>query len=270
MKCPVCGNYIPDGSDFCDNCGTFIKEDTTHEAKDKNDILADLFSPQITPVQEKKKMKPKVNIDKKTLVIIAVFALIAIVGITVPKIGRRRGIAGIGEPVQEEAYRYFEKEINGYEVSIYANYSYEIEALVVHTKNYYGFGLDDRLAPRDIALAWGKVAEYNDKINFHWSQHGRWVYWKVNSYDELDDIGGEDYVACHLSNNHLIPADKSVKRKIKKIKKGDHIKITGYLVNVDAENERGKTYFWNSSTTRYDTGDGACEVIYVTDIVWID
>ena len=87
--------------------------------------------------------------------------------------------------------------------------------------------------------------------------------------DVLDPVGGIDGVARQCSNNHLIPADTRVKKAIKKIKKGDHIRITGYLVYIDGKKSDGTTFFWNSSTTRDDDGDGACEVIYVTDVEWL-
>ncbi len=34
------------------------------------------------------------------------------------------------------------------------------------------------------------------------------------------------------------------------------------------KNGRGSAR-WNSSTSRTDTGDGACEIIYVTDVKWL-
>ncbi|MBQ9610429.1 MAG: zinc ribbon domain-containing protein [Lachnospiraceae bacterium] len=279
MNCPFCGNPVSDNTDFCDNCGSFIPNNTEkkvikEEIPDRNAVLNNLFSMQAplqvnaAELQKKKKQPPQIKLPIIITGILAVLILIAF--FIIPNIGVRRGIAGIGEPIQTETTGYIEKEIGGYEVSFYPQYTYEIEALVVHTKNYYGLGLGNRLAPRDIALAWGKVAEYNDEIDFHWSQHGRWVFWKVNSYDELDSVDSVEYVSCHMSNNHLIAADNTIKRKIRRIKKGDHIKITGYLVNVDAENKRGKVFLWDSSTTRTDTGDGACEVIYVTDVIWLD
>lgn len=302
MKCPFCGILISDNTDFCENCGSFIPSQNDNESKsqgsksqdskaisdikdkesavDYNDpsrIINNLFSMQPTPsdyaVKEKSKNRRTANkfFPKKSSVIIAALVLIVIIALLIiPRIGVRRGIAGIKEPIQNEASGYVEKDIAGYEVSFYFQYSYEIEGLVIHTKNYYGFGLANRLAPRDIGLAWGDVAEYNDKIDFNWRQSGRWLYWKVKSYDELEPVGDESDVSMQSSNNHLIPADNSIKRKIKKIKKGDHIKIKGYLVNVDAENKKGKVFLWDTSTTRTDTGDGACEIIYVTDIIWLD
>ena len=277
MKCPYCNCIIPDNSDFCDNCGSFIeppaeakKEEVPNNPQKIN--FSDFFQVEIPTAQEIQSSRKKRSTKNHTRifsVILAVLACFLVVSV-IYKAGRRRSIAGIGEPIQEETTGYIEMNVAGYEVSIYPQYTYEIEALVVHTKNYPGFGLGNKLSPRDIALAWGKVAEYNEDINFHWKQSGRWVSWSVKSYTEVDKIGGVDYVSSHLSNNHLIPSNNSVRRKIKKIRKGDHIKIKGYLVNVDAENKNGKTFFWNSSTTRDDTGDGACEVIYVTDVIWLD
>ena len=70
------------------------------------------------------------------------------------------------------------------------------------------------------------------------------------------------------SNSHLIPSNDKIKKQIKKIKKNDYIQIEGYLVHVDADTKKGY-FFWDSSTTREDSGDGACEVIYVTDVKWL-
>jgi hypothetical protein len=57
-----------------------------------------------------------------------------------------------------------------------------------------------------------------------------------------------------------------VKKSIKKIKTGDHIRLKGYLVSITATDSKGTPYYWNSSTSRNDTGDGACEVMYVTEV----
>ena len=280
MICPYCGSPLPEGAEFCDSCGMFtgIKQ-KTEEKKEKNlsepenDVLKNLFSP-APPVMapESRKKKTTALPKQAQLIVLAVAVTLILLFIIsfIRGLGRRRGIAGIGEPIQTEATGYTTKDMAGYEVDIYYQYAYEIEALVVHTKNYPGFGLASRLAPVDAAFAWGSVAEYNDRIDFHWRQSRRWVHWRVSDYSDLIPVGGEGGVNSQSSNNHLIPADSSVKRKIKKLKKGDHIKLTGYLVNVDAENKSGKVFLWDSSTSRNDTGDGACEVIYVKDIIWLD
>lgn len=183
--------------------------------------------------------------------------------------GSRNAVAGIGEPVQTKASGGTQLTIDGYNVKISYLYAYDIEALVVSTHNYHGSDLGDQLSPKDLALAWGKVAEYNDRINFHWTQSGRWYHWSTDTYDELIPVGGVDGVSFHSCNNHLIPADDSVRDSVKQIKTGDHIRLNGYLVNVDGTKSNGSTFTWHTSTTREDTGGGACEVIYVTSVTWL-
>ncbi len=151
--------------------------------------------------------------------------------------GFRNAIEGLPEPEQTEASGSDTKTVDGYGVLITFKYSYKVDALVVHTKPYNGSELSDKLSPVDLGLAWGSVAANNKKIDFHWSQSGRWLYWEV-----------------------------TVKDKVKKIREGDHVKLEGYLVDIYAENSDGAWFEWNSSTSREDTGDGACEVFYVTDI----
>ena len=286
MICPYCGNILQEGADFCEACGMFTEqkkkpekrregENGAPDAETENEVLKNLFNPVLPdlPSEHSKKSRAQVAIPGPARIIILSAAVLILLFLAVDYVrhmGKRRGIPGIGEPVQTETAGYASKDVGGYEVDIYYLYEYEIEALVVHTKRYMGFGLDDRLAPVDAALAWGSVAALNDTIDFHWKQARRRVSWRVSDYDDLALIGDEDDVSAQCSNNHLIPADASVRRKVKRLKKGDHVKITGYLVNIDAENKRGKIVTWDSSTTRYDTGDGACEVIYVKDVQWLD
>lgn len=181
-----------------------------------------------------------------------------------------KSIAGIRPPKQTETTGGTKLSVDGETVNVSYKYEYEIEGLVVHTKRHHGFGMEDDISPIDVALAWGDVAEYNDRINFHWSQRGRFYYWRVSSYDELEPIGSEVDVIRQSSNNHLIPSSSEMRSKIKSIMPGDHIKIKGYLVDLNCTKSNGSTFYWNSSTIRSDDGDGACELIYVTDLTWLD
>ncbi len=184
--------------------------------------------------------------------------------------GVRRGVPGIKDPVQKSAKFSEVKEIDGLTVYLTSEYSYDIEALVVSAKNYNGITFADKLSNKDVALAWGPVAEWNDRIDFHWGQSGRWYHWRTKTYEELIPVDGETGVNRHSANNHLVPMDESMRAAIKTIKKGDHIRIKGYLLNADASDGKGKTYSWHSSTSREDVGGGACEIIYVKSIEWLD
>jgi len=62
-----------------------------------------------------------------------------------------------------------------------------------------------------------------------------------------------------LSNNHLISDDEFIREQVKRVRIGDQIRVRGYLASYSTEGggKRG------TSTTRLDTGDGACETLYV-------
>lgn len=218
--------------------------------------------------------KERINVDEIKRIIMPLF-IIALLCIlsgcgTITGDTSRKAVFGIPEPLQEEATGGTSFELDGYTVKLDYKYSYDISALVVGTREYSESDIGGKLAPKDLALAWGRVAEYNDRIDFHWSQSNRWYYWRVDSYDEIDVIGGTDGIISQSANNHLIPADDNIKDNIKKINAGDHIRVTGYLVNVNASKPDGTNFWWNSSTDRADTGDGSCEVIYVTGLEWLD
>ena len=58
---------------------------------------------------------------------------------------------------------------------------------------------------------------------------------------------------------HLIPATEDLDSRHRKLRPGQIVTIGGYLVDI-----RGPGgFFWNTSLTRNDTGDGACEIVWV-------
>ena len=214
---------------------------------------------------ERKKSKKSIILFVLILVIIA-----ATIVLTIYRSGTRRAIKYIPDPVQKDTVGDTVLKIDDYNVLITHLCDYEIEALVVNTKDYIGFGIQDKLSNRDFGLAWGGVAEYNEMIDFHWSQNGRFLYMKVDNQRDIDNVGGFSYINTHSSNNHIIPANDETKLNMWLVRRGDHIRIKGYLVNVDAVKPNGsESYYWHSSTSRTDAGDGACEVIYATEISWV-
>lgn len=185
--------------------------------------------------------------------------------------GSRRAIAGIDEPKQSDVTGSFELTKGDFECTVTLKCSYDMEGLVVHTKEYSGSDIDDLLAPVDLGMAWGKVAELNEKIDFNWEQRNRRCIFSGLTDADVALAGGMDEIAASFSNNHMIPAEKNVEKDIRKIRAGDHVRIRGYLVNIDGVNAKdGQTFYWYTSLTREDTGDGACELIYVTNVDWIE
>lgn len=68
------------------------------------------------------------------------------------------------------------------------------------------------------------------------------------------------------SNNHLIPADPAVAARIGAIHVGDQIRMTGLLVDYTVTRDGQEIFTRRTSLTRGDTGNGACEILYVTDL----
>ena len=225
------------------------------------------FIPQFTPYEKPFKHRPWVK-----WVVLGI--LLVVIGLTawyfVYKNGTRRSIQGLPDPVQTQADGGMSKKVDGYDVDITYKYSYSIDALVVHTKDYNGSKLSDSLSPVDLGLAWGNVAATNTEVDYHWEQSGRWIHWQINTSAEMIKAGGISAVNEHCSNNHIIPADSSVESTVKKIRRGDHVRLEGYLVDVYGKKPDGTWFSWNSSTSRTDTGDGACEVFYVTSAQIVD
>ena len=219
------------------------------------------------------KVKKKMPLRRKLLlavIILLSILLLLFIAREIYDIGRRRSIAGIPDPIQTPAEGSAFISSFGFDVHITYDYAYDIEGLVVHTRRYFGFmSMADAISPMDVGLAWGRIAEYNERMDFNWDHGERYLKFEPESAAALEMIGDEGYILSHFSNNHLIPADFSVSHKIKMIRRGDHIRLKGYLVSVYGS-RWGKEFAWDSSTSRSDKGNGACEVIYVTDVEFLD
>ncbi|MBR6044174.1 MAG: hypothetical protein IKP47_00920 [Ruminococcus sp.] len=221
------------------------------------------------------KVKKKMPLKRKILLavlILFVILLLLFIAREIYDIGERRSIAGIGDPIQTPAEGDLYISSFGFDVHLTFEQKYEIEGLAVHTRRYFGFfSMADAISPMDVGLAWGKVAENNKSIDFGWDHNDRQLVIEPSQKDgyKIALIGGVDYVTSHCSNNHLIPADFGVSHDIKKIRRGDHVRLKGYLVSVSGS-RFGQEYAWDSSLSRTDTGNGACEVMYVTEVEFLD
>jgi hypothetical protein len=65
-----------------------------------------------------------------------------------------------------------------------------------------------------------------------------------------------------LSNNHLLCVDRDLSRRILAARPGDQVYFKGYLVSYS---QPANQFTRHSSTVRSDSGDGACETVFVTD-----
>ena len=67
-----------------------------------------------------------------------------------------------------------------------------------------------------------------------------------------------------IANNHLLADRPSLAAKLRAVRIGDQVRIRGML--AEYSHNHGFAYTRGTSVTRDDTGNGACETIYVQDV----
>lgn len=170
----------------------------------------------------------------------------------------RAVIHGVGEiasksPIQSNTSA-TDVQLNGFTLSPLAKY--EIEARVLSREDY-SFGTEAELSPTDLAVGWGPMSDEAVLSKVDISQGNRFFYWRVEEFP----IPQRD-IEIHASNMHIIPATDYVKRQLKDVRAGQLVKLKGQLV----EAKRADGWHWRSSLSREDTGNGACELMYVTEL----
>ena len=137
---------------------------------------------------------------------------------------------------------------------------YKLSGMVV-SKETYSFDWNGTISPIDLAIVWGKLTEPESKRYVSYSQSGRWYFYQYKPGSPFDN----HYIISHSSNNHIIPANENIKRAVKAVKKKDLIVLEGFLVSLKGT-YKGGTVTWNTSLSRTDTGNGSCELFYVTKV----
>lgn len=155
------------------------------------------------------------------------------------------------DPRQTEPGRTGTLERKGYALEPLARF--EIEARVL-AKEIYRADREADLAPVDLALGWGPMSDSRVLERISISQGNRFYYWSVREFPipERDIVG-------HSANMHMIPADAAVERRLREIRPGQVVDLSGYL--VEATGKDG--WRWRSSLSRSDTGFGSCELVWV-------
>jgi hypothetical protein len=141
-------------------------------------------------------------------------------------------------------------------------FSYELYGLVVSYRQHDGESSmhrwsNDHLNIADICVVWSDTAFSPTlrKLNF-------WNGIFTCNVQTRDSVAWSQFKMNQLSNNHLISADEYIRDRAGEIRVGDQIRVKGSLVRYGAAGGglRG------TSTTRDDSGDGACETILVDEL----
>lgn len=131
--------------------------------------------------------------------------------------------------------------------------SFQLAGRVLGAKHYRA-DREAGLAPVDLAMGWGPMADPTILNSIDISQSGRFYYWRVNEFPIPRAA-----ITEHSANMHLIPASPEVAAQVAAVEEGQKVRFKGYLVKIESDDG----WRWKSSMTRKDHGAGACEVVLV-------
>lgn len=160
------------------------------------------------------------------------------------------------QPIQKDLKKKNQKTWNRDGYLIKALAEFEITARVIIAERYWSDREAD-LSPVDLTLAWGPASDTAVLSQFEFYKLHRYYRYEWDSPGAPSSV-----VKANSANMHMIGAMPSVEKTLKKVRHEDIVTIKGYLVRVEATDG----WSWQSSLTRNDSGDGACELVMVEEI----
>ena len=153
--------------------------------------------------------------------------------------------------------------VNKVDYKIKPLYDYDLVGMVMSYKHHDGNSRlhkrwNDHLNIADYCVVWGDTAAASTlpKVKF-------WNGQFTCNFSTRNQEAWDNFNTSQISNNHIITADKLLRKKISKIKIGDQIRIKGFLAEYENLNTGGTR---GTSITRDDQGNGACETILVEEL----
>ena len=258
MNCPQCDCYSPAETEIC-SCGyRFPVSD----------------SAQATPYAKQKKAAlsviNKVAGSKRQIFRLALLLNLLLWVLSLLFINRLPGPKDIytqlyREPLQtrENIPPPFKVKKNKLTYIVTPLFNYELHGLVVSQHRSDSL-LDlshrrwqDYLNIKDLCVVWGK--------NISSGVYRKMEFWNRDftcMCSFPDQETANLFSGSHLSNNHILCADKEISRRVLAARPGDQIYFKGYLVSYS---QPANQFSRGTSTVRDDIGDGACETVFVTD-----
>ncbi len=132
---------------------------------------------------------------------------------------------------------------------------YDITARILSREDYHFDPLSD-LIPEDLALGWGPMSDNRVLRALEITQGGRFYFWRPKQRQL--PIPRQDVIE-HSANTHVIPADAATRRELQRLRVGQVVHLTGFL--IDGVRDDGA--YIHTSLTRKDTGPSSCEVMLV-------
>ena len=134
---------------------------------------------------------------------------------------------------------------------------FALDARVLHRK-VYRWDHEAALVPVDLALGWGPMSDQRvlDQVTITQSMRFYWFEYKMPP-----PIAKEEIIS-HSTNVHVIPATEEIASRCKSLRTGALVHLSGDLVEASGPGISS----WRSSLSRTDTGNGACELMWVKEL----
>jgi hypothetical protein len=133
---------------------------------------------------------------------------------------------------------------------------FSIDARVLHRK-VYRYDKQAALVPVDLALGWGPMSDQSVLDQLKISQSARF-YW----YEYQRPPITKEQIISHSTNVHIIPSTPAIAARCKSLRAGALVHLSGDLVEASGADIQA----WKSSLSRTDTGNGACELLWVKEM----
>ncbi len=134
---------------------------------------------------------------------------------------------------------------------------FSIDARVLHRK-IYRHDNQAALVPVDLALGWGRMSDQRLLDQLSITQSARFYWYQYQRQPPIP----QDEIISHSTNVHIIPSTPAIASMCKSLRAGTLVRLTGDLVEATGPG----IGTWRSSLTRTDTGNGACELLWVKEM----
>lgn len=169
------------------------------------------------------------------------------------------------EPAQVKVQKAaFERTVDGITYQIRPLYSYDLYGLVVsHHRadswwDYLHLAWKDKLNVTDLCVVWGHNLQVADLAGMSFSSGQFQCFWQTRSQATWDSFS-----ESAIANNHMLTDDPSIAKRLRETRIGDQVHFRGYL--SEYSHNEGLPFKRGTSTVRTDTGNGACETVFLEE-----
>jgi hypothetical protein len=161
----------------------------------------------------------------------------------------------------------FSTSVDGVAYRIQPRFSYDMSALVVSLHDsdtwwdYAHKAWNDRINLVDLCVVWGRSARSGAYRGISFANNQWECHWSTSSQQAW-----QAFDQTEAANNHMVTDDPAIGKALRRIRIGDQIRVRGYLIDYTTLKNGIPAGTRVSSTVRTDTGNGACEVLYVESL----